>query len=238
MITIGICDDLETDRMYLKKLCDRYFDEHGEAFSCKMFSSGEEVLNYKGEKLLLLFLDIEMQGTDGIDVMEQLVKNSKVWRIVFVSSHKERVFDTFGLKTLDFGVKPVEYQRISHWIDIAKNEERRNKVIQFKNDSEDSCVLIEDIIMLIGEGNYIRLVLKEESRIYVGTIKQWEKKLEGTCMLRVHKSYIVNMNYISKIEKQQVYMYDKTIVPVGRKYNESTKEKVNKFIMDKIRERV
>lgn len=238
MIYIGICDDVYEDRLRIKTLCDKYFLEKQQEYCCKMFSKGSEIINYEGEKLLLLFLDIEMQDISGIEVMHRIIDSDKIWRIVFVSSHKECVFDTFGLKTLDFGIKPVQYGQISQWLNVAVWESGENKVIQFEKCNANSCFALESIKMLSADGNYIKVEVGNQIYTYTGNLKSWEKQLEGTCMLRVHRSYIVNMNYIDKIVDQGLMMTDKKIVPIGRKYNAITKKVYNKYIMNKIRGRI
>nr|MCR5461198.1 response regulator [Acetatifactor sp.] len=71
MITIGICDDEEAYRDRIKTICSEYLAEREMECQFTMFSSGEEVLAYQGDRMLLLFLDIEMPGIDGLEVMEK-----------------------------------------------------------------------------------------------------------------------------------------------------------------------
>ena len=109
MIFIGICDDEQQHRQYLKELAERYFLEYPKEHAYVEFSSGDEVLAYRGERIHLLFLDIEMGNTSGLDVLDALRENDSVWRIAFASSHPEQRLDTIDMKTLAFLDKPLSY---------------------------------------------------------------------------------------------------------------------------------
>ena len=110
---IGICDDKKNEQTQLENLCKQYFEKSGTEYELVKFQSAEEVVDYckhaKGERIDLLFLDIEMQGMSGIELKDRILKEDAVWRIVFVSHYKEKVFESFGLKTLGFVVKPIGY---------------------------------------------------------------------------------------------------------------------------------
>jgi len=135
MIRIGICDDDKMQREVMKQMCEKFFETAGIPFEAVTFTSGEEVASYSQHHLLLLFLDIEMEGMDGIALMKYVEKMETVWRIVFVSGHEEAVFDTFGIKTLGFIRKPVVYVQLEKWLNVALQEYSNNKNILF--DTQD-----------------------------------------------------------------------------------------------------
>lgn len=118
MITIGICDDEPYWREMLIKSCCVFLNDCGQKYEIVEFSSGEDVLTYDGHEILLLFLDIEMAGISGIDVMDKIRDNSLFWRIVFVSSHDELRWDTLDIKTLTYISKHSPLNMLLH---IKKN---------------------------------------------------------------------------------------------------------------------
>lgn len=115
---IGICDDMKEEAENIKNLCEEFFMKSEWNSSFILFSDGEEVLNYDGERIDLLFLDIEMKEKDGIEVLRELEHSKIVWKVVFVSRHQESVFDAFGIKTLGFEKKPVKYEKIEKWLKV------------------------------------------------------------------------------------------------------------------------
>ncbi|MBP3351164.1 MAG: response regulator [Lachnospiraceae bacterium] len=129
MFFIGICDDEELHRKHVKELCDKYFMEYTQEYKCVEFESGEEFLQFEEHKLHLLFLDIELGGMNGIEMLSHLEEDDNVWRVVFISSHEEMVFDTFGVKTLGFERKPAQYERIAILYFGELDDEKHKKPI-------------------------------------------------------------------------------------------------------------
>lgn len=236
---IGICDDEEKQRRNLTNLCTTYCNELGMEYELVEYTSGEEVVKSLKDKILdLLFLDIEMTGMSGIEVMRAIENTEYVWRIVFVSNHSSAVFHTFGLKTLDFGRKPVSYDDVKRWIDIAVNELKEEVVICFEKEDRSKCVRISSIVYLEADANYVKVYTKSRSFFAVGNLKYWHTQLMYKQMLRIHKSYLVNMDYIVKIGDKVTLVDGFEELPIGRSYKGVVKDQYNEYIMKRIRGRL
>lgn len=92
-----------------------------------LFQSAEEVLYYcenmKNKRIDILFLDIEMPGMDGICLKNKLVDSPLIWRILFTTYYREKVFDAFGLKTIGFLLKLL-WKRCQPWLFLYKKRSR------------------------------------------------------------------------------------------------------------------
>lgn len=96
--------------------CVAYCEENGMEHEIVLFESGEEVLEYIEKKTPIidaLFLDIEMPGINGIQLMDVLLDCDKVWRIIYVSGYVNRMPDAYSIKTIGFIPKPFSYDIIS-----------------------------------------------------------------------------------------------------------------------------
>lgn len=151
---IGICDDDRFQREYLSKLCVECADELGIDCDIVEFSTRYEVLNYQGEMLTLLLLDIEMEGINGIELKEHIEHSDMVWRIIFISSHEECVWSAFGINTLAFERKPISRNRMERWIRAAVKEFDGEIIIKFEKDNTATWSKVENLLYLCGEGNY------------------------------------------------------------------------------------
>lgn len=234
---IGICDDSIEQVRIIKCICDKYFEKKYVEYKYVYFSSGEEVLEYKGAPIHLLFLDIELGEVDGVSVMRKLEYTESVWRIVFVSSHEEVVWETFGIKTLGFERKPVHIERIEKYIEIALREFNENISVVFDKDHPDGHVRLADILYIQGEANYVRVHTRERKFIASGNLKCWEKRLEDSSIIRIHKSYMVNMQKIQKHSSEVVTIMDNKQIPVGRIYRKDVKERYNRYVMSQLKGR-
>lgn len=240
MIYIGICDDEAEHMQRAKDLCNRFFSKRDIECECILFQSGDEVLKYTGENLLLLLLDIEMPGLNGLDVMERLQHNSAIWRIVFVSSHKQYVMDTFSLKTLGFLSKPVSYEALSKWLTIALQENMQKRSVTFEDNNLNGTINIEDIVYISAWGHYIEIhTCNNKTLTFVCDMKSAEDLLQNSEIIRIHKSYMVNLGYVTDISSSDVSLQSVKIkIPLGRTYKTFTQEKYNNYILDKAQRRL
>lgn len=229
MYYIGICDDYKMYRDDIRKHCDRLFEEMGKEYTCVEFASGEEMLRYDGPRMHILFLDVEMPGMSGIDVMHWLEKTDLVWKIIFVTCYPEFISEAFGMKTLAFITKPVEYRIMSMWVNMAIREyeiraeimdDELNKEFQF-NLNEGTCRIgLKDVVYIEGARNYCYLKRRTrlEKELISGHLKAWEQKMQGTSMLRIHKSLLINMSNIKNMQSGKVVMITGEEFKIGRFY--------------------
>ncbi|MDE6024143.1 MAG: LytTR family DNA-binding domain-containing protein [Lachnospiraceae bacterium] len=233
MIYVGICDDIMEHRESLKAICDKYFASRKIEYRAVMFQSGEEVLAYEEESLMLLFLDIELGGITGIDVMHHMLHSDRIWRILFVSCHDEYMIETFGLKTLGYCSKPAQYKIICKWLDVALEENDCNSIIQFER---NSAMHVADIVYIQADSHYIRVHTVSDTYIFVMDICEAEKLLKDTSVVRIHKSYMVNMVYISDLKAKLVKLHENGIeLPVGRHYTKDVRLKYKSYLYETVK---
>ncbi len=230
MLTIGICDDEASYRELIRSFCSQYLNTCKQEHQFVEFSSGEEVLSYQGDKIHLLFLDIEMSGMDGLEVMEKVRGNDLIWRIAFVTSHKELKWDTIDLKTLAFLEKPADKIGVETCLRTVIRENRENIDISFKTITGECFMKLDEIIFIRAQGNYVNIRSKESELMGYDSIKTMEEQIKGTTMLRAHKSYLANLQYVRKINRDELQMTNGLQVPLGRKYYQSVKEAYHAFL--------
>lgn len=244
MFLIGICDDEAFHREHIKEFCEQYFGEYPQEHEYVEFTSAEEVLVYgeaaenSGSKLHLLFLDVEMGELDGIELLRKVEDADWIWRIVFVTSHEEVMQDAFGIKTLGFARKPVEYRQIEKWISTAVRENKENVMLEYMVGIQKSYIALEDIYYLEAEGNYTKLYEKDEMQLINENLKRWQKKTEMLPFVRVHKSYLVNMLHVKRWEASKVTMENGAVLSVGRQYAKEARELYFSFVKKQAMSRV
>lgn len=233
-MNIGICDDEKGCREEIQINCEQYAVKNNLQFVYKIFISGEQVIGYNGE-IDILFLDIEMSGINGLRVMELLEGRENIKRIIFVSSHDKYVFDTYGAKTRGFVRKPVFYDEMCKSMNKVICEITENKVYMFETDGVKRYIKLGDIIYLRGMGNYIKLVsLNEEYTVY-GNVKYWNGQLKEHSIIRVHKSYLVNLKYVRNW-KRNLYIEELDVgIPVGRRFYAEGEKIFQQYLLKRMR---
>lgn len=173
-------------------------------------------------KIDLLFLDLNLNGEDGFDVLETVVAES--FHTIIISAYKDRAIRAFEYGVLDFVPKPFDEERLSKAclrIQHQKKESSGIKYLAIKKKGRKVLIKIEDIIYIKGAGIYTELHLKN------GTKEIHNKSLEKLHTLlpnhfeRIHKSYLVEMNEAKEIivepgSKYSLALKNKTILPIGR----------------------
>lgn len=246
---IGICDDDKSVIELVHSLCEKYFAEGVEEHSYIKFTSGEDVLKYLQNKdnvrIDLLFLDIEMNGISGIELKNLVIKQDMVWRIAFVSNHLESTFDAYGTKTIGFIPKPPSYENIKKMLNITMEEFKENVTIAIKGyNGEVIEVKWDDVIYLKADGSYTEIytyksILNNEKYILcTKKLGVLENDLKNLSIIRVHKSYLVNIENVLDIGKYVVLRGITENIPVGRSYKDTAKRKFYAYGKNRIRKRL
>lgn len=247
MIRIGICDDNEKDRKNVYSICKNFFEKNPMEHEYILFSSGEEVLEYcEGEtndRIELLFLDIELNGINGIETKDRIVKEDKVWRIVFVSSYKDKVWATFGLKTIGFVIKPATQEEIHKWINVVLEELEEDALVELKG-MDGQYIRLEKIAYFKAAGNYTELYLHTGSSgaqrpvLVLQKLGELEKDLQQFPIIRVHKSYMVNLVNVVDMDADISMRDMREKIPIGRVYKETVRKRYLEYGKEKIRRRM
>ena len=230
MITIGICDDNEFWRNEIRRKTIDAMDIFKQTYSIVEFSSGEEVLEYTGEPILLLFLDIEMDGVDGLEVMRKLEDDDRFWRIVFISCHDELRWNALDIKTLAYISKPTEIPIIEKCIKAAVREYEKNRTVLVNTNTGDCVLKVNDIVYIRATSNYSEIHTKDATIIAYHNLKYYEKLPKDCLLFRTHRSYLVNIQYIKDVSYERLQLIDGASVPVGRVYYESIRNSFFSYI--------
>lgn len=249
MIRIGICDDSKHEMKKLKALCDAYKEQCQQQYEYRLFSSGEEVLEFVEKReeapIDLLFLDVEMEAISGIEVKERVKKSDRIWRIVFVSGHPDSMGQAFGLKTLGFVVKPAKQEDISHWIEVVCEEKMESIVVELQTEDSSNVVSVplEKILFFKAARNYTEVYMYGDTEgleriLTTKQIGQWESELKDEYVVRVHKSYLVNILNITSVGQEITLRDTEMKIPIGRTHRDKVKEQYKAFAKEKMRRRI
>lgn len=186
-----------------------------------VFYSGESLVEYlkKNDKADIYFLDIEMDGLNGIDVGKIIRKDDKNSVIIYMTLHKDYVFDVFEVLSFRFLVKPFVEEEVLKVIGDALNHVLDNtKYYFFQVERSKYQIPYDEIIYFEGRGRKVCLHTKDEEYEFYSKISNVYDELDENIFLRVHNSYIVNMDYIRSIEKLEVILLNGISIPVSRSY--------------------
>lgn len=205
MIKVLIADDEPPARDYLKRMLSNYdFEIVGEA------SNGKEVIEiFKKERPDVIFLDIEMPEISGMEVIRKIGRGTL---IVFVTAYDEYAVKAFEEGAIDYILKPISRERFDNtvkrieekvrWQNFPDYEElfrKMRKKIGIKKEDRIVTVYIDEIYFIEGLGKMSYIHLKEGKISTRKMLSYFEEILPKDIFLRVHKSYILNVEKIEEL---------------------------------------
>ena len=216
---------------YLKKV--PFFEIAG---SCLSASEAMKILSE--EPVDAIFLDINMPDLNGVDFVRALIDRPMV---IFTTAYSEYAVEGFKLEAIDYLLKPFSFADFSRSAAKAQSlyellayrktqgnapapeaTPRDREYISIKADYKTTLVRISDIVYLESEGEYVRLHLDDRSTITtLFRLKNMEAALPSEMFMRVHRSYIVNLQRIRSYVKGRVFISDSEYVPIGENYREA-----------------
>lgn len=203
-----IVDDERLARVNLRKLLEIHpeIEIVGEAGSC---SASLDLIRLHMPQLI--FLDIQLGGETGFDLLELIDDSIK---IVFVTAYDEYAMRAFEVNAIDYLLKPVNPDRLKLSIErVMKKEEKKESTVKNyeysdsiyvrMNNYASRFIKISSISFIEPVGNYSRIVTNEGKHCLVlKTLKQWKEELPINNFVRIHRSSIVNIEHIDRIEKK------------------------------------
>jgi two-component system, LytTR family, response regulator len=197
----------------------------------------------QSEKIDLIFLDIQMPGLSGIE-FSKLFQNGP--KIIFTTAYSQYALEGFKVDALDYLVKPINYQEFLKasnkaltWFNLTeqsveqKAENNSNTSIFVKSEYKLLKVEFDNILYIEGLKDYVKIYLKDQVKpiLSLMSLKTLEEKLPANQFMRVHRSFIVNLKQISKIERNRI-VFGSVYIPIADSYKEPFQEFLNKKFLE------
>jgi two-component system LytT family response regulator len=250
MVRTIIIDDESHPRDYLEKLLLRYFPNRF-IILAKCSSVDEAILMIDKYNPELVFLDIQMHEKDGFELLKLLPKID--FEIIFTTAHANYALEAIRWSALDYLLKPVnhielssalkrfdkknlnkfEFDKIKLLLSNLDSGNSVNSKVAFPIDSGYKLVKSNSIIYCESDINYTTVYLLDGSKFVLSkTLKKIEELLPNDIFLRVHKSYLINVNHVVhyyKNREQIIELINGKKVPLAiRKKNEILSKIISK----------
>jgi DNA-binding LytR/AlgR family response regulator len=187
------------------------------------FTDAFKALEYlQKETVDLLFLDIKMPDISGIEFFNSLSRKPMV---IFTTAYSEHAVTSFELDAVDYLLKPFSLSRFLKGCNKAfelhnlRNGAAVADHLYIKTGYEQVKVMYDEILYLEATGNYVTFVLKDKNILSRSTFMEAANLLPSDRFVRVHRSFVVSVNKIDKVERQQVTI-NKMVIPVSEAYSD------------------
>lgn len=196
------------------------------------FSDPTDALAYLKENMTdLIFLDVEMPGLTGFNLLDNLPYKPK---IILTTSKTEYAFEAFQYRVDDYLKKPITFPRFTEAIDkiyeqlVAQggnNNSGGEDDIFIKTDGKLIKLSYDEILFLESMGDYVKFVTPGKKHLTLNTLSAIEEKLDKTRFLRVHRSYIVNLSKIKDIQGGTL-LIDGNIIPISKSHKDEVLQNI------------
>lgn len=185
----------------------------------------------------LLFVDIQMPDLTGLELISGM-KNKPV--LIFTTAYSEYAVEGFKADAIDYLLKPIDYPDFEKAVNKAKdwiytkrgnalNVKANKEFLFIKSEYKIIRINFDDIKYIQGMSEYVRIHLTHTKPIMtLVSLKSLESQLPESKFMRVHKSYIVNLQKINVIERNEIVYDDGTIIPVSAQYKSKFQEFIDK----------
>ncbi|TPN87369.1 LytR/AlgR family response regulator transcription factor [Aquimarina algicola] len=169
----------------------------------------------------VLFLDVQLPELNGLSFLKT-IQNPPI--VIVTSAFPNYAIDAFEEAVTDYLVKPFSYERFYKSIGrvrelLEKKQKTTKNQIFLYADKTIYKTDIEDIVVLKSEVDYVNVITKSRTVLVLDSLHNWSERLKHFNFVRVHRSYIINVDQIEKIKGNQVFINNQTI-PIGRTYKE------------------
>jgi len=252
MIHAVVADDEVLARQKLRQLLrdDRDIEIVGESATAL-----ETIELVRAANPELLFLDIQMPGMDGFDVLGALTseKEKPTPQVIFTTAFDQYAVRAFEVNAVDYLLKPFTRERLRAAIQRIREQSQEpardlnsvngttgqgidgytNRIV-FKSRGRILFLSVSDLRWIGAEGNYVRLCTATENHLLRETMAHVEERLDPREFLRVHRSFIVNLKYVKEVRRDAegdsvVVMDNGQKVALGRSFRSALKQQLNRL---------
>ncbi|MFN8252365.1 MAG: LytTR family DNA-binding domain-containing protein [Ferruginibacter sp.] len=225
-----IVDDEPIAGGFLKHYCEKQGTLH---VAGTFENAADALLFLKEQSVDILFLDVEMPGLSGFELLDQLAYLPKV---VLTTSKTDYAFNAFQYNVTDYLKKPISYSRFQSAVDKVTDSlstavktppalAGKKEDVFIKTDGKFVRLNYEDILYIESMGDYVKYCTSNKTYVTHSTLKAVEEKVEDSSFIKVHRSYIVNLKKIKDIQDNTLLIEGK-VIPISKSLKSDVLQKI------------
>ena len=240
---IAVVDDFPPDQERIGECIDRYFsDRRNQTVRVGRFSNAEDFLKaYRKGEYQLMFLDIVMGEMNGLDLAERIRNGDNDICIIFMSTTRDYVFQSFPVSPQGYLCKPFEYTAFAEVMDrTLKKLSAKEKLLKIQLSNTEIEVSANEVTAILSNNHSVELKMITGKTMESNMLfSEYQAILENEPnFLECSRGIIINMDYASQIKGDTIIMQDETVYPVRRRGRKEISAKFTKYIAVRMRRRL
>lgn len=230
MLQIAICDDDAIMTTRIEDLLNRELNHLCVDRTIDVFFSGEAFIDYveKAHHYDLIYLDIEMDGMNGIDAARRLRRNSPEPLIIYISSYENYFIELFEVEPFRFIKKPVDETTFNKVLRAAYEKIKSGqRYFTYYFNKIYYKVTLQEILYFESCSRVVNIHLRDGEKRFYGRLDEVEKQLDSEKLqfIRIHQSYLVNMDYVSCMGYEKLTLKNGETLQISDKRQKEIREK-------------
>lgn len=242
MYRVGICSDKRKNQSNVVNSLLKASIETDLDFQIKLFSSGESFLDYyrsEGENIHFAIVDTGIEDVRSVDLVKNIrnVYDSDL-RTIIMAESVDNVISNLEIQPFRYVLNPINYgifrQKV---VEVCKDIDRaEDEYVLINSDGEDLLLKQSDIILIesakeLSSSGKLEVETREGRYIAKGRLSNYAEKLRSHSFLQIHRSYLVNLDYVNKIKSKSVVLKDERELPIGRTKAKDVKAAYSRFVL-------
>lgn len=218
-LNIAICDDEKYYRNYVKNAVRDYLVKEDVLFRIELFMNGEAFCEHEEniQKFDIIFLDIEMDGMNGMETAYFIREKSPEIDIVFITVTSDYVFEGYNVRAVRYIMKKEIDKSLPDCLaNIIKTRKLSGHRMEFPFVGGKRTILLDDILYIESRFHKLQFTRKDDILYMYGQINELESKVTGFNFVRCHQSFLVNLGHIEQINNYLICLSNRSMIPVSR----------------------
>lgn len=230
-MNIVVCDDEKITCSELEQMIVNYFRRKSMKQEVSVFYSGDALAAWlqKGGSVDILFLDIEIPGINGIkvgDYIRNVLENEQLI-LIYISSKMKYAMQLFKNRPFDFLVKPLTEDNVYPVLDrVCRIMKKIDSNFEYLSNGCVNYIPYKEILYFQSSGRQVNIIMRNEIRSFYGKLTDVEKTIPGSFFLNIHKSYLINYNYVEEYKYEQLRMVNGDVLNISRPKRMEIRRKV------------
>lgn len=219
-INIAIVDDEEIQVELLEKYVKIWANKKDIRVITEVFYNGESFqFSWSMDKTYdVLLLDIEMPGINGVELAKKIRKEDNLINIIFITAITDYIGEGYDVEAINYLIKPIDEKKLYECLDKAfEKTPKEEKITLIEEQGEIHRILQKDILYIESFGHNVEINTIDKKYNIRKNIGIMEKELDENNFVRCHRSYIVGLQHIKRIGKDNIELDNGEIVPVSRR---------------------
>jgi len=219
-VKIALCDDEQKEMDALGALLREYSLENNLHPVVSCFLHSEDLLKALegGDRFDIIFLDVYMGQTNGLDIARAIRRIDTSCGIIFATNSKDHAIEGYEVRALVYLLKPISLPTLTKAMTLAleKSSSPIERQLSIKTRQGTFTFLLKDLVYAESNARVITGHLSNQKTVkFYEKLDQFEKQCEDGRFLRCHKSYLINLDFVFAVLNKTVQMQNDEIIPVS-----------------------